>query len=78
MVCDGTSDQDITFLQPSTIYKTRTKEDITLPEPNPTEIPLNTSQKTNPPQEEDNNPSQAFLAELSYDRTRIPNRSAPI
>ena len=45
---------------------------------NPTEVPLNTSQETNQPQEEDNNPSQASPAELFYDRTRIINRLAPI
>ena len=53
-------------------------EDSFLPEPNPTEVPLNASQKTNQPQEEDSNPSQASPAELSYDRTRITNRPAPI
>ena len=41
-------------------------------------MPLNTSQKTNQPQEEDSNPSHASLAELFHDRTRITNRPAPI
>ena len=76
--CHNFINQDLTFLQPSTIYKTKTTEDSFLPEPNPTEVPLNTSQETNRPQEEDSNPSQASLAELSYDRTRITNRPAPI
>ena len=70
--------QDLTFLQPPTIYETETKEDSMLPEPNPTEEPLNTSQETKQPQEGDSNPSQASPAELSYDKTRIPNRPAPI
>ena len=70
--------QGLTLLQPSTIYKTKTKEESILPEPNSTEVPLNTSQETNYPQEEDSNPSQASAAELSYDRTRITNRPAPI
>ena len=65
-------------MQPSTIYETKTKEDSILPEPNPTEVPLNTSQETNQSQEEDSNPSQASLAELSDNRTRITNRPAPI
>ena len=56
----------------------RPQEDSILPEPNLTEVPLNTSQETNQPQEEDSNPSQASLAELFYDRTRTTNRSAPI
>ena len=76
--CLNFINQDLTFLQPSTVYETKTKEDSILPEPNPTEVPLNTSQETNQPQEEDSNPSQASLAELSYDRTRITNRPAPI
>ena len=46
-----------------------TKEDSILSEPNPTEVPLNTSQEINQPQEEDSNPSQASLAELFCDRT---------
>ena len=76
--CHNFINQGLTFLQPSTIYETTTQEDSILPEPNPTEVPLNTSQETNQPQEEDNNLSQASLAELFYDRTRITNRPAPI
>ena len=76
--CHNFITQDLTFLQPSTIYKTKPKEDSILPEPNPNEIPLNTSQETNQPQEEDSHPSQASPAELSYNRTRITNRPAPI
>ena len=76
--CHNFINQDLTFLQPSTIYETKTKKDSILPEPNPTEVPLNTSQETNQPQEEDSDPSQASPAGLSYDRTRITNRPAPI
>ena len=76
--CHNFINQDLTFLQPSTIYETKTKEDSILPELNSTEVPLNTSQETNQPQEEDSNPSQASPAELSYDRTRIANRPALI
>ena len=70
--------QDLTFLQPSTIYKTTTQEDRILPDPDPIEVPLNTSQETTQPQEEDSNPLQASPAELFYNRTRIINRPAPI
>ena len=70
--------QDLTFLQPSTIYETTIQEDSILPEPNSTEVPSNTSQETNQPQEEDSNPPQASLAELFYKSTRIANRPAPI
>ena len=76
--CCNFINQDLTFLQPSTIYETTTQEDSILPEPNPIEVPLNITQETNQPQEEDSNPSQASLAELFYDRMRITNRPAPI
>ena len=72
--CHSFINQDLTFLQPSTIYETTIQE----PEPNSTEVPSNTSQETNQTQEEDNNPSQASLAELFCDTTRIANRSVPI
>ena len=76
--CHNFINQDLTFWQPSTIHETKTKEDSMSPESNPTEAPLNTSQETNQPQEEDSNLSQTFSAELSYNRTRITNRPAPI
>ena len=41
--CRNFINQDLTFLQPSTIYEATTQEDIILPEPNSTEVPLNTS-----------------------------------
>ena len=69
MCCCNFINQDLTFLQPSTIYKTTTQEDSILPEPNPSEVPLNTPQETNQPQEEDSNSSQASPAELLYNRT---------
>ena len=76
--CCSFINQDLTYLQPSTIYETTTKEDSILPESNPTAVPLNTSEETNRPQEEDSNPSQASLAELFYDTTRTANRPTPI
>ena len=47
--CHNFINQDFTFLQPSTIYESTTQEDSILPEPNPTEVLLNTSQETNLP-----------------------------
>ena len=70
--------QDLTFLQPSTIYEATTQEDSILSESNPTEVSLNTSQEINKPQEEDSNPPHPSLAELFYDSTRIANRPTPI
>ena len=76
--CHNFINQDLTFLQPSTVYKATTQEDSILLESNPTEEPLNTSQEIDQPQEEDSNPSQVSPAELFYHRTRITNRPAPI
>ena len=76
--CHNFINQDLTFLQPSTLYQATTQEDSIPPESNLTEIPLNTSQEINQPQEEDSNPPHASLAELFYDTTRIANRPAPI
>ena len=76
--CHNFINQDLTFLQPSAIYKAMTQEDSIVPESNPTEVPLNTSKEINQPQEEDSYPPQASRAELFYDTTRIANRPAPI
>ena len=65
-------------MQTSTIYEATTQEDSILPESNPTEVPSNTSQEIDQPQEEDSNPSQASPAELFYDRMKTNNRPAPI
>ena len=76
--CHSFINQDLTFLQPSTVYEAPTQQNSILPGSNPTELPLNTSQQIDRPQEEDINPSQAYLAELFHDRTTITNRPAPI
>ena len=76
--CHNFINQDLTFLQPSTIYEATTQEDSILPESNATELPSNTSQVINQLQEEDSNPPHATLAELFYDTTRIANRTASI
>ena len=57
-------------MQPSTVYEATTQEDTTPQESNQTDVPLNTSQQFNQPQEEDNNPPHPSLAELFYDSTR--------
>ena len=56
--CYNFINQDLTFLQLSTVYEAPTQENSILPESNPTEVPLNTSQQINQPQEGDSNPSQ--------------------
>ena len=75
--CRNFFNQDLTFLQPSTIYKTQTKEDRKLPEPNPTEVPLNTSQETNQPQEENSKlhkllQQKWFMTELELPTGQLP------
>ena len=47
--CHNFINQNLTFLQQSTIYEATTQEDSILPERNPTEVPLNTSEETNQP-----------------------------
>ena len=76
--CRNFINQDLTFLQPSTVYEATTQEGTIPLESNQTDVPLNTSQQFNQPQEEDNNPPHPSLAELFYDSTRIANRPTPI
>ena len=47
--CHNFINQDLIFLQPSTIYEATTQEDSILPESNPTEVLLNTPQEINQP-----------------------------
>ena len=67
--CHNFINQDLTFLQPSTVYETTTLEDNIPSESNSTEVSLNTIQEINQPQEEGNNSAHSFLAELFYDST---------
>ena len=65
-------------MQPSTVHEATTWKDSIPPESNSTKASLNTPQEINHPQDKDCNPSQASLAELFHDTTRITNRPAPI
>ena len=76
--CRNFINQDLTFLQPSTVYETTTLEDNIPSESNSTEVSLNTVQEINQPQEEGNNSTHSSLAELFYDSIRTANRPAPI
>ena len=76
--CHNFINQDLTFLQPSTVYEAATQEDTITPESNQTNVSLNTSQQIGQPQEEDNNPPHPSLAELFFDSTRIASRPTPI
>ena len=76
--CRNFINQDLTFLQPSTVYETSTLEDSMSSAPDSTDVSLNTVQEMNQPQEEDSNSLHSSLAELFYDSTRSANRPAPI
>ena len=75
--CCSFINQDLTFLQPWTVYETTLEDTIPL-ESNSTEVSLNTVQEINQPQEAGNNPQHSSLADLFYDSTRIANGPAPI
>ena len=76
--CHNFINQDLTFLQPSTVYETTTLEDSISLASDSTEVSLITVQENNQPQEEDSNSPLSSLTELFYDSTRIANRPAPI
>ena len=76
--CHNFINQDLPFLQPSTVYETTTLEDSIPSESNSTEVSLNTVQGINQLQEDSSNSTHSSLAELFYDSTRIANRPAPI
>ena len=58
--CHNFINQDLTFLQPSTVYETTTLEDNIPSESNSTEVSLNTIQEINQSQEEGNNSTLFF------------------
>ena len=66
--CQNFINQDLTFLQPSVIHLSQPKENNTLPERNTIAVPPIETQENNPPQKQDINFKQAFVAEALYDR----------
>ena len=76
--CHNFINQELTFLQLSTIYEATTQEDGVLPESNLTALPLITLGEANQLQEEDNHPAQAPPTELLYNTTGIAARPTPI
>ena len=76
--CHNFINQDLTFLQPSTVYETTTLEDSISSALDSTEVSLNTVWEINQPEEEGNNSTQSSLEELFHDSTRIANRPVPI
>ena len=76
--CHNFINQDLTFLQPLTVYETLELDDSISLASDSTEVSLITVQENNQPQEEDSNSPHSSLTELSYDSTRIADRPAPI
>ena len=62
--CCNFINQDVTFLQPLTVYETTTLEDSISSISNSTEVSLNTVQEINQPQEEGSNSKQSFFGRL--------------
>ena len=76
--CRNFINQDLTFLQPSTVYETMELDDSISSASDSTEVFVITVQENNQPQEEDSNSPHPSLTELSYDSTRTDNRPAPV
>ena len=75
--CCNFINQDLTFLQPSTVHETTELDDSISSASDSTEVSVITVQENNQPQEEDSNSPHSSLIELSYDSTRTDNRPAP-
>ena len=76
--CCNFINQDLTFLQPSTVYETTELDGSISSASNSTEISVITVQENNEPQEEDSNSPYSSLTGLSYDSTRTDNTQAPV
>ena len=76
--CHNFINQDLTFLQPSTVYETKELEDSISTASDSTDISVITVQENNQPKEEDSNFPHFSLTELSYDSTRTNNRPASV
>ena len=75
--CHNFINQDLTFLQPSTVYETTELDDSISSASDSTEVSVITVHENNQPQEEDSN-SHSSLTELSYVSIRTDNRPAPV
>ena len=76
--CHNFINQDLTFLQPLTVYETTELDDNISSASDATAVSVITVQENNQPQEEDCNSPHSSLTELSYDSTRTDNRPAPV
>ena len=76
--CHNFINQDLTFLQPSTVYEIPELDDNISMALDSTDISVITVQENAQLQEEDSNSPHSSLTELSYDPTRTDNRPAPV
>ena len=67
--CHNFINQDLTFLQPSTVYETTELDDSISTASDSTDISVITVQENNQRQEEDSNSLPSSLTALSYDST---------
>ena len=76
--CCNFINQDLTFLQPSTVYETTELDDSISTASDSTDVSVITVQENNQPQEEDSDSPSSSLTELSYDSTSTDIRPAPV
>ena len=70
--------QDLTFLQPSTVYEMTVSDDSLSTASDSTDASVNTVQENNPSQEVDSNSSPTSLTALSDDPTSTDNSPTPV
>ena len=76
--CHNFINQDLTFLQPSTVHETTELDDSISTASDSTDVSVITVQENNQPQEEDSNSPPSSLTELSYDSVSTDIRPAPV
>ena len=76
--CRNFMKQDLTFLQPLTVYETTELDDNISLDSDSTEVSVITVQENNKPQEENCTSPHLSLTELSYDFTKTDSRPPPV
>ena len=76
--CHNFINQDLTFLQPPTVYETTELDDSTSSASDSTDVSVITVQENNQLQEEDSNSPHSSLTGLFYDSTRTGITQAPV
>ena len=76
--CRNFINQDLTFLQPLTVYETTELDDSISTASDSTDVSVITVQENNQPQEKDNSSPPSSLTALYYDSTSTNNSPAPV